>query len=101
MLNLFSRDRVSVSGCIPLAAGIAFVGMLAVVGAAPSRAESSSWEIGCSQTTVTPGNGDILREMNCSRQKDCQIQANRFGMTTYSNGCVGVAPSVRHSQPKR
>lgn len=103
MLNVFSGARSLSLGYIPLTAGVAFVGVLAAVGAFPSRAEaqSSSWEIGCAQTTVTPGNGDILRELNCSRQKDCQAQANRHGMAIYRNGCLGVAPSVRHSQLKR
>lgn len=103
MLNVFSGARALSLGYIPLTARFAFVGVLAAVGVFSSRAEAqtSSWEIGCAQTTVTPGNGDILREMNCSRQKDCQTQANRHGMAFYRNGCVGVTPSVRHSQLKR
>lgn len=63
-----------------------------------AQAQPSSWEIACAQKVVSPGNGDILREMNCTRQKDCQAEANRRGATFTGNGCFGVAPSASYSQ---
>ena len=61
--------------------------------AQPAPKPSTSWEIGCAQTVVSPGYGDGLRVMNCMRQKDCQEIANREGRTVFEAGCFGVAPS--------
>ncbi|MBA4271016.1 MAG: hypothetical protein C0447_16625 [Methylobacterium sp.] len=61
--------------------------------AQPAPGSSTSWEIGCAQSVVSPGYGDALRVMNCMRQKDCQEMANREGHSVFAAGCFGVAPS--------
>lgn len=65
--------------------------------AAPARAEEprQSWEIGCSARNVTPGAGDLLRTMNCDRQKGCQEMANAKGAMMMEMGCIGVMPIGR------
>ncbi|CAN7212379.1 hypothetical protein LJR090_000820 [Bosea sp. LjRoot90] len=65
----------------------------ALFGAAtPARAQSTSWEEGCAGRMVTPGSGDILRTMNCDRQKMCQQMANAKGGMMMGMGCFGVEP---------
>ncbi len=81
--------------------GLCFLAGLGLAGtggraaqAQPAPKPSTSWEIGCAQTVVSPGYGDGLRVMNCMRQKDCQEIANREGHTVFQSGCFGVAPST-------
>lgn len=97
---------------LPTFAGVRFlrntslgaaIALLAAIGtmaplSSTAQAQTSSWEIGCAQKVVSPGNGETLREMNCTRQKDCQDEANRRGATFTGNGCFGVAPSASYSQ---
>lgn len=59
---------------------------------APARAQSTSWEEGCAMRMVTPGPGDILRTMNCDRQKMCQQMANAKGGMMMDMGCFFVGP---------
>lgn len=54
-----------------------------------------SWEIGCAMRNVTPGPGDLLRTMNCDRQKGCQEMANAKGAMMMEMGCIGVMPIGR------
>lgn len=63
-------------------------------GQAPAFAQSMSWEEGCATPLVTPGSGDILRTMNCARQKECQQMANAQGSTMMRLGCFGVEPQA-------
>ncbi|PZN99777.1 MAG: hypothetical protein DCF30_11050 [Hyphomicrobiales bacterium] len=91
MLNRFhfAAPRTSLSA-LALLAGIALGG----AGLQPAMAQQSSWEVGCAQPVVSPGYGDGLRTMNCMRQKDCQLMANRAGHTIFAAGCFGVSPST-------
>lgn len=85
-------------------AGFACLVTLSVGGAGfstPAAAFDSNWEQGCAQRIVTPGPGDILRVMNCERQKDCQNQANAEGRTIYANGCFGVSPKAPYAPATR
>lgn len=61
-------------------------------GQGPALAQSMNWEDGCAMRVVTPGSGDILRTMNCTRQKECQQMANAKGGMMMSMGCFGVEP---------
>jgi hypothetical protein len=70
--------------------GAAFAGG----GIAPAAAQSMSWEEGCAMRMVTPGSGDILRTMNCDRQKMCQQMANAKGGMMMGMGCFGVEPKT-------
>jgi hypothetical protein len=63
-------------------------------GHAPAFAQSMNWEEGCAMRVVTPGSGDILRTMNCARQKECQEMANAQGRTMMGLGCFGVEPQA-------
>ena len=85
----FTAPRTSLSALAVLA-GIALGGAVSQ----PAMAQQSSWEIGCAQPVVSPGYGDALRVMNCMRQKDCQLMANRAGHTIFAAGCFGVSPST-------
>lgn len=64
---------------------------------APAFAQEAkqSWEIGCAMRNVTPGPGDLLRTMNCDRQKGCQEMANAKGAMMMEMGCLGVTPIGR------
>ena len=84
----FTAPRTSLSA-LALLAGIALGGATSQ----PAMAQQSSWEVGCSQSVVSPGYGDGLRVMNCMRQKDCQLMANREGHMVFAAGCFGVVPS--------
>ncbi len=77
-------------------ASLALLAALALGGAStlPASAQQSSWEIGCAERVVQPGNGDAVRVFNCTRQKDCQDLANSEGHTVFANGCFGVSPSI-------
>ncbi len=59
-----------------------------------------SWEIGCAMRNVTPGPGDLLRTMNCDRQKACQQMANAKGAMMMEMGCIGVMPIGRAPAPE-
>jgi len=93
MLNRFHVPAPR--GSLRLAA-LALLAGIALGGATsrPAMAQQSSWEIGCAQSVVSPGYGDAMRVMNCGRQKDCQVLANREGHTIFANGCFGVSPST-------
>lgn len=73
-----------------IATGIVTLGL----GSAPAAAQSTSWEEGCAVRNVTPGPGDILRNYNCTRQKDCQQMANAQGSMMMGMGCFGVMPNA-------
>lgn len=75
---------------IAIAVGVVTLGF----GSSPAAAQSTSWEEGCAIRNVTPGPGDILRNYNCTRQKDCQQLANAQGSMTMSNGCFFVMPNA-------
>ncbi|AZO77279.1 hypothetical protein B5U98_17040 [Bosea sp. Tri-39] len=62
------------------------------LGNGPAAAQSTNWEEGCAMRVVTPGSGDILRTMNCARQKECQQMANARGSMMMGMGCFGVEP---------
>lgn len=64
------------------------------LGSSPAAAQSTSWEEGCAVRNVTPGPGDILRNHNCTRQKDCQQMANAQGSMMMGMGCFFVMPST-------
>lgn len=70
--------------------GAAFAGG----GIAPATAQAASWEEGCAVRMVTPGSGDILRTMNCDRQKMCQQMANAKGGMMMGMGCFFVEPKA-------
>lgn len=76
---------------VALLAGAALFG----AGQAPASAQSTSWEEGCAMRVVTPGSGDILRTMNCARQKECQQMANAQGSMMMGLGCFGVEPQAQ------
>jgi len=61
-------------------------------------AQSYGWEISCNRKVDSPENGDTMREFLCTRQRDCQSDANRKGAAVYGNGCFGVAPSEKYSR---
>lgn len=67
--------------------------------AQPAPGPSTSWEIGCAQSMVSPGYGDALRVMNCMRQKDCQQMANARGQMMMGTGCFFVEPTARAPSP--
>jgi hypothetical protein len=83
------------SAALSAALAAAFIaGGTLLGGAAPARAQSMSWEDGCAMRVVTPGSGDILRTMNCDRQKTCQQMANAKGGMMMGMGCFGVEPKT-------
>ncbi|RXT57638.1 hypothetical protein B6S44_04310 [Bosea sp. Tri-44] len=78
---------------VPFAAAAIAVGVVTLgFGSSPAAAQSTSWEEGCAVRNVTPGPGDILRNYNCTRQKDCQQMANAQGSMMMGMGCFGVEP---------
>jgi hypothetical protein len=82
---------------MPLAAAAFAIGVGFVTlgfGNSPAAAQSTSWEEGCAVRNVTPGPGDILRNHNCTRQKDCQQMANAQGSMMMGMGCFFVMPST-------
>lgn len=81
--------RARSAAAIAVLAGVSFC----YLGSAPAAARQASWEEECARRVVAPGNGELLREMNCSRQRDCQSLANQQGSKTFGNGCFGVSPS--------
>lgn len=88
-LNGFIRSAV------PRAAAFAILtGLASGAGAAPAAAQSMNWEDGCAMRVVTPGSGDILRTMNCDRQKMCQQMANAKGGMMMGMGCFFVEPKA-------
>ena len=86
----FVRFAVPRAAAVALLAGTAFIG----AGAAPAAAQATRWAEGCAMRMVTPGSGDILRTMNCDRQKMCQQMANAKGGTMMGMGCFFVAPKA-------
>ncbi|MCV9935129.1 hypothetical protein OIU35_02020 [Boseaceae bacterium BT-24-1] len=84
----FTSAALKHGAAVALLAGAAFFG----AGQAPALAQSTSWEEGCAVRMVTPGSGDILRTMNCDRQKMCQQMANAQGSMMMGMGCFGVEP---------
>jgi hypothetical protein len=76
--------------------GLAFAAGSLLCGApALAQEPKQSWEIGCATRNVTPGPGDLLRTMNCDRQKSCQEMANARGSMMMEMGCIGVMPTGR------
>lgn len=100
LLGRRARQRRALAWCSRSAAVlVAAFAIMTIWAAATARAMAqSSWEIGCSQRVVMPGPGDAVRMMNCSRQADCQAQANRAGRTIFENGCFGVTPSTQAAE---
>jgi hypothetical protein len=99
MSSMFSRFA-PMSPRPVLAAGLFAAAFMAGTGATPAAAQQQSWEIGCSQPVQAPGSGDLLRVMNCARQKDCQELANARGTTIMESGCFMVAPSAAPVLPQ-
>ncbi|WP_156412346.1 hypothetical protein [Bosea sp. Root483D1] len=98
MIDLFHRNsRTLTASAFRHGAAVALLAGAALFGAgqAPALAQSTSWEEGCAMRVVTPGSGDILRTMNCARQKECQQMANAKGSTMMGLGCFGVAPQAQ------
>lgn len=96
MTNSVGRSGLRSPAVVAALAGLAFAagGLLS---AAPASAQEplQSWEIGCATRNVTPGPGDLLRTMNCDRQKGCQTMANAKGAMMMEMGCFGVMPISR------
>ncbi len=93
-----SVERASRRGCALAAvlAGLGFAaGGLLFSLPALAQAPQESWEIGCAIRNVTPGPGDLLRTMNCDRQKGCVTMANAKGGMMMEMGCFGVMPTGR------
>lgn len=88
-LNGFIRSAAPRAVAFAILSGAAFG-----AGAAPASAQSMNWEEGCAMRMVTPGSGDILRTMNCDRQKMCQQMANAKGGMMMGMGCFFVEPKA-------
>lgn len=86
-----------------LALAVALMGTIGGVSSMTSAAyaQDSGWEAACDQNVVSPRNSDNLREIYCSRRRDCQADANRRGAPAYGNGCFGVPPSANYSRTAR
>ncbi len=95
---MISRERARSHrpAVIAALAGLAFAAgsLLSGVPALAQEAKQS-WEIGCATRNVTPGAGDLLRTMNCDRQKGCQEMANAKEGMMMEMGCIGVMPIGR------
>jgi hypothetical protein len=85
----FVRFAATRAAAVAILAGAAFG-----AGAAPAAAQATGWEEGCAMRMVTPGSGDILRTMNCDRQKMCQQMANAKGGMMMGMGCFFVEPKA-------
>lgn len=98
MIDLFHHNSRSLTAtAFRRGAAVTFLAGAALFGAgqAPASAQSTNWEEGCAMRVVTPGSGDILRTMNCARQKECQQMANIQGSMMMGLGCFGVEPQAQ------
>lgn len=83
-----------------LALAVTLMGTIGGVSSMTSaaNAQAATWEAACEQKVYSTRNNDTLREIYCSRQRDCQADANRRGAPAFGNGCFGVAPSANYSR---
>lgn len=83
---------------LAIAATLSFSAIGSTGATSSANAQPSGWEVNCTQKVDSPANGDTLREFLCTRQRDCQADANRKGAPAFGNGCFGVAPSANYSR---
>lgn len=90
--NIFRKTLLAI------AATLSFSAIGSTGATSSANAQPSGWEVNCTQKVDSPANGDTLREFLCTRQRDCQADANRKGAPAFGNGCFGVAPSANYSR---